>query len=117
MKDTCIYRNNETIKKLDAKLKSLNPKKDNKLIKEINEMICDEYHKSLKTAVIDRLQEVIELITKEDYEKLDNLLDNDIPYGFASFISFSDLTGNRDLNDIGDIVSELSDTRPLDKNS
>lgn len=96
-----IYDNNETIKKLDAKLKILHPKKDKKLIKEINEMIRNEYHKSLKTKVINRLQEVIDLIDKEDYDKIDNLLDNDIPYGYASFILFSDLTGNKDLNDIG----------------
>ena len=70
-------------------------------------MTFEEYHKSLKTAVINRLQEVIDLIDKEDYEKLDNLLDNDMPYGYASYISFSDLTHSTDLNDIGAIFNEL----------
>lgn len=110
-KNNWIYENNETIKKLDAKLKILHPKKDKKLIKEINEIIRNEYHKSLKTKVINRLQEVIDLIDKEDYDKIDNLLDYDIPYGYASFISFGDLTGSRDLNDIGEILSELENTK------
>lgn len=110
-KNNWIYENNETIKKLDAKLKILHPNKDKKLIKEINEIIRNEYHKSLKTKVINRLQEVIDLIDKEDYDKIDNLLDCDIPYGYASFISFTDLTGSRDLNDIGEILSELENTK------
>lgn len=77
-------------------------------------MMQEKYHKNLKTAVINRLQEVIELINKEDYETLQNkYLDNDLPYGCASFISFSDVTNSLDLNDIGAVIDELDATRKL----
>lgn len=74
------------------------------------------YIKNLKTAVINRLQEVIELINKEDYETLQNkYFDSDLPYGHANFISFSDVTNSLDLNDIGAVIDELDSTRKLNK--
>ena len=66
----------------------------------------EEYNEKLKTTIINKLQEVIELRNKEDYKT---------PPGYANFISFSDVTNSLDLNDIGKVINEWYATRKLNK--
>lgn len=86
---------------------------------EANKLVSNKYKEKLKGEVVKRLKEVTSLIEKEEFGKVKECLafspsgdgygrDNyyiDFSYLFPS----DDEYGNRCINDLGDIVNELSE--------
>ena len=86
---------------------------------EANKLVSSKYKEKLKTEVVKRLKEVTSLIEKEEYDKVKECLafsPSGDGYGCDNnYIDFSylfpadDEYGNRYINDLGDVINELSE--------
>jgi hypothetical protein len=83
---------------------------------EANKLVSSKYKEKLKKEVVKRLKEVTSLIEKEEYDKVKECLAF-LPSGYGydnNYIDFSylfpadDEYGNRYINDLGDVINELS---------
>lgn len=85
---------------------------------EANKLVSSKYKEKLKEEVVKRLKEVTSLIEKEEYDKVKECLafsPSGDGYGFENnYIDFSylfpadDEYGNREINDLSDVIYELS---------
>ena len=86
--------------------------------KEANKLVSSKYKEKLKEEVVKRLKEVTSLIEKEEYDKVKECLafsPSGDGYGcdnhyidFSYLFSANDGSGNEYINDLGDVINELS---------
>lgn len=87
---------------------------------EANKLVSSKYKEKLKIEVVKRLKEVTSLIEKEEYDKVKEYYLAFSPSGDGygcdnNYIDFSylfpadDEYGNRYINDLGDVINELSE--------
>ena len=86
---------------------------------EANKLVSSKYKEKLKIEVVKRLKEVTSLIEKEEYDKVKECLAfspagdgygcNNNYIDFSYLIPADDEYGNRYINDLGDVINELSE--------
>lgn len=84
---------------------------------EANKLVSSKYKEKLKIEVVKRLKEVTSLIEKEEYDKVKECLAfspsgdgcNNNYIDFSYLFPADDEYGNRYINDLGDVINELSE--------